>query len=133
MASPFAHEAPPSAPFASRSTASSFTAAQVADITELVHEATAAAVNALRHELGRWHCYLALYLLAQIGIVLLAALLMTDPTPSRPMARNVEPAREISSAPPSGRSGTALECLDSPNLHRFAGHERIPQARRGFL
>lgn len=72
--------------------ASGFTPAQTAAIADLVHEATAAAVDALRHELGRWHCYLALYLLGQIGLVLLAILVLQalrDPPPLRTAAREV--------------------------------------------
>lgn len=70
-------------------TASGFTPAQTAAIAELVQEATAAAVDTLRHDLCWWHCYLALYLLGQIGLVLLAILVLQalrDPPPLRTAA-----------------------------------------------
>ena len=73
-------------------TAFGLTPAQTAAIVDLVHEATAAASDALRHELSRWHCYLALYLLGQISLVLLAILVLQalrDPPPLRTAAQEV--------------------------------------------
>lgn len=96
-----------------------FTDAQAVAVMACVGTAIDEAVEALRYELARWHAYLALYLLAQIGIVLLAGLIITDPTLPRPTAWNAERVKEGLSGAPKSRLGTASECLDSPNLHRF--------------
>ena len=56
-------------------TESGFSEAQASAITRTVQATANDAVEILRHEIARWHAYLALYLLIQIGIVLLAILL----------------------------------------------------------
>lgn len=96
-------------------TASGLTPAQTAAIADLVHEATASAVDALRHEIGRWHCYLALYLLGQIGIALLAILVLQalrDPPPRRTASWDVN-ARVIQ------QSTTAIQGERRVNLPRI--------------
>lgn len=96
-------------------TASGLTPAQTAAIASLVNEATAAAADALRHELGRWHCYLALYLLGQIGLVLLAILVLQalrDPSPRRTASWDVN-AHVIQ------QSATAIQGERRVNLPRF--------------
>ncbi len=55
---------------------SGLTDSQAEAIAGLVHQATGDAVDDLRHELARWHFYLAIFLLTQIGIVLLVILLL---------------------------------------------------------
>ena len=57
-------------------TGAGFTEAQATAITRTVQATANDAVDTLRDELARWHVYLALYLLIQIGIVLLAILIV---------------------------------------------------------
>lgn len=57
-------------------TRSGFTEAQALAITQTVQATAHDLVEILRDDLARWHVYLALSLLIQIGIVLLAILLM---------------------------------------------------------
>ncbi len=63
-------------------TGSGFTKAQAAAIDASVRMAAEEAVSTLEGTLARWHAYLALYLLIQIGIVVLTILMvqvMKDP------------------------------------------------------
>ncbi|MCJ2075551.1 hypothetical protein MKK68_07765 [Methylobacterium sp. E-016] len=75
MSSPYVDDAEPASTSSPTLTASGFTPAQAVAIAVLVHEETAVAVEALEHELARWHVYLSLYMLVQIGIVPFAILL----------------------------------------------------------
>lgn len=56
-------------------TRSGFTEAQAAAIADTVQETANDALETLGRELARWHAYLALYLLAQVAIVLLTILM----------------------------------------------------------
>ncbi|WP_156635677.1 hypothetical protein [Methylobacterium sp. Leaf123] len=53
-------------------TLTGFTEAQAGALTTAIDRSAARAVDDLRHDLERWHIALTLYLLIQIGIVLLA-------------------------------------------------------------
>ncbi|WP_345818972.1 hypothetical protein ABC766_16215 [Methylobacterium fujisawaense] len=55
---------------------SGFTEAQAAAITQAVHAASSEAVDTLGKTLAKWHAYLALYLLTQIGIAILVILMV---------------------------------------------------------
>ena len=57
-------------------TLTGFTEAQAGALTTAIDRSAARAVDDLRHDLERWHIALSLYLLIQIGIVLLATLLV---------------------------------------------------------
>ncbi|WP_179698704.1 hypothetical protein [Methylobacterium sp.] len=59
-----------------RLTGSGFTEAQAETVVEVVHSTVSDAIETLRHEFACWHAYLALYVLAQIGIALLVVLLV---------------------------------------------------------
>jgi hypothetical protein len=73
-------------------TGSGFSEAQASAITRTVQATANDAVEILRHDIARWHAYLALYLLIQIGIVLLAILIVQAVR---------EPSRTSSSTPAS--------------------------------
>lgn len=64
-------------PFGSASSlvSSGLSEAQAAAVVELVQTTVSAEAEALRDELSRWQLHLALALLIQVGLVLLAALL----------------------------------------------------------
>lgn len=53
-----------------------FSNAQARAIVKVTHESVDRAAADLRSEFARWHAYLAIYLLAQIGIALLALVLV---------------------------------------------------------
>lgn len=57
-------------------TGSGFTEAQAAAIDRAVHASTHEAVEVLGAKLARWHAYLAMFLLIEIGIVVLAVLMV---------------------------------------------------------
>lgn len=57
-------------------TLTGFTEAQAGALTTAIDRSAARAVDNLRHDLERWHIALTLYLLIQIGIVLLAFLMV---------------------------------------------------------
>lgn len=76
---------------------SGLTNSQAEAIAGLVQQATGDAVDALRHEVARWHFYLAIFLLTQIGIVLLVILML------QAVREPVSPSRPASSSNP-GRS-----------------------------
>lgn len=119
MVSPRTTEVPPSPIGDLGLMASGFTPAQAIAIAELVQEATAAAAEALRHELSRWHCYLAVYLLSQIGISLLAILMIQilhDPLPVRNAAWATYPLQ-------ASRSGTPIHGEHRVNQPRFEAHQ----------
>lgn len=61
---------------AARLTGAGFTPPQAAALNAAVHTTAGEAVEALGEQLRQWHIYLALYLLIQIGVVLLAILLL---------------------------------------------------------
>ncbi|GJE52112.1 hypothetical protein GOFOIKOB_5180 [Methylobacterium tardum] len=61
---------------AARLTGAGFTTSQAAAIDAAVHATASEAVEALEGQLARWHAYLAGYLLIEIGIVLLAILII---------------------------------------------------------
>lgn len=74
-----------------RLTGSGFTVAQAEAIDTSVQMAAEEAVSTLEGTLARWHAYLALYLLIQIGIVVLTILMMQvikEPT-ALPVAMSV--------------------------------------------
>jgi hypothetical protein len=53
-------------------TGSGFSEAQASAITKTVEATANDAFEILRHDLARWHAYLALYMLIQMSIVLVA-------------------------------------------------------------
>lgn len=57
-------------------TLTGFTEAQAGALTTAIDHSATRAVDDLRHDLERWHIALSLYLLIQIGIVLLAFLMV---------------------------------------------------------
>lgn len=57
-------------------TLTGFTEAQAGALTTAIDRSATRAVDDLRHDLERWHIALSLYLLIQIGIVLLAFLMV---------------------------------------------------------
>ncbi|SEO46403.1 hypothetical protein SAMN02799625_03218 [Methylobacterium sp. UNC300MFChir4.1] len=59
-----------------RLTSSGFTEVQARTLAEIVHTAAEETVEGLKHEVARWHGYLALYVMMQIAVVLLAILLL---------------------------------------------------------
>jgi hypothetical protein len=77
--------------------AAGFTEPEAGAIGELVKSTTGQAVDTLRNEFVRWHAYLALYLLAQIGIVLLIASLLSfaDRRSYEAFASGDQPTRPI--------------------------------------
>ncbi|MCJ2143877.1 hypothetical protein [Methylobacterium sp. E-066] len=86
-------------------TGSGCTEIQARAIAKSVDAAAGEAVEALRHELVRWHIYLAMYLLAEIGIVLLAALVMGAAAPGNApgctcLQSHPEPRSSLTSAIP---------------------------------
>lgn len=83
-----------------RLTGCGFTGDQAKAIAGIVHAMTEEAVEALQRELMRWHAYLALYLLGQIGIVLAAVLLIQGGRQPRP--------RPIAGEGRSGFSATVM-------------------------
>ena len=123
-----ADEATPLAPSNQTLRACGFTPAQATAVVELVHETTATAAEALRQELSKWHCYLAVYLLCQIGIVLLAILLIEA-------IRDPYPRKNASWG--SCRQGThdrvslAIQGKQPVNLPRFEVIQRGTQAGSG--
>jgi hypothetical protein len=93
-----------------------FTEAQARAITESVDVAASEAVGALRHELARWHAYLALYILMQIGVALLVILIVQAASPS-----------------PRSLNGTASgESISTPRVVRDA-HARLGRLRQDPL
>lgn len=77
--------ASPSPPIAEGSTPSihdlravGFTEGQAAAIKAAVEATTGDAVDAVRDDLMRWHLYIALYLLAQVSVALLACLMLQN-------------------------------------------------------
>ena len=79
-----------------------FTDQQAEAIADAVDAATTEAVTNLRDEFSRWHAYLAAYLLVQIGIALLAILLMQavrEPAPRCLASARGECAGVVSSRP----------------------------------
>lgn len=56
--------------------ASGLTEKQAGAIVKTSNEIAAGRIEEVRYELAQWHAYLALYLLIQTGIVLLALILM---------------------------------------------------------
>jgi hypothetical protein len=82
--------------------AAGFTDQQAEAIAHAVDAATAEAVTTLRDELSRWHAYLAVYLLVQIGIALLAILLVQairEPAPRSLVLARGERAGFVSGEP----------------------------------
>ncbi|SDO22501.1 hypothetical protein SAMN05216360_11710 [Methylobacterium phyllostachyos] len=64
---------------------SDFTPAQLNAVAAIAEDATASAIDELRQDLLSWHCHLAMYVLAQICVALLAILLVqTVLEPGRP-------------------------------------------------
>lgn len=64
-------------------TQSGFTPTQANALAAAIERSAAGAVDDLRHDLQSWHIHLALYLLIQIGVVLLVIMMvqvMRDPT-----------------------------------------------------
>ena len=130
---PLAHA---NAPFPSTAglVRSGLTEDQAKAVSEMVHKTTVESVEVLKCELVRWHTYLALYMLIQIGIVLLVALmtqalraplpypkavLSGDPSCSRAVYANYKSgAPELSWM--SAYSADADAAADiSPHLHRL--------------
>lgn len=63
-------------------TKSGFTEDQASALATAIERAAAGAIDDLRHDLESWHVHLAMYLLIQIGIVLLVIMMvqvMRDP------------------------------------------------------
>lgn len=74
-----------------------FTEAQARAIAESVDAAAGEAVEALKQELARWHAFLALYVLMQIAVALLAILIAQAASPSaRSLADASGAAGEVS-------------------------------------
>jgi len=119
MASPTATARQPSPATDPTVTASGFTPSQAAAIAGLVQKMTDAAAEALRHEIRWWHCYLAMYLLGQISLVLLA-ILMTQVLRDPPQIRTA--ARE---GPPliAHRCTTPIHSEHRVNRPRFEVHQ----------
>jgi hypothetical protein len=65
-----------------------FNDAQARAIVKVTHESVERAAADLRSEFARWHAYLAIYLLAQIGIALLALVLVVPLDGGSPISRH---------------------------------------------
>ena len=64
---------------------SGFTPAQATAVAAIAEDAAASAIDELHRDLLSWHCHLAMYVLAQICVALLAILLVqTVLDPGRP-------------------------------------------------
>jgi hypothetical protein len=79
--------------------ASGLTEKQAGAIVETSNEIAARRIEEVRYELAHWHAYLALYLLIQIGIVLLVILLVR--TFSEPLPRAVAVLDVVSAPTPT--------------------------------
>lgn len=87
-----------------------FTEAQAGAIADSVDAAAGNAVEALTHELARWHLYLACYMIIEIGIVLLVILITQAASP---------PVRTLAGT--SVRPGTNALLLEGGTYEAEAG------------
>jgi hypothetical protein len=101
-----------------------FTEAQARAIAESVDAAAGEAVEALRHELARWHAYLALYILMQIGVALLVILIVQAASPSAWSLAETPDGRGVDVA--CFRSGVQVRSGPEPPVPTWSlGIERI--------
>lgn len=82
---------------------SGFTEAQAMALAQVVEASASGAVDRLGRDLARWHIHLALYLLIQLGIVLLGVLM-------------IQATRDPILPPRAGRGGPSDACMggDAP-------------------
>ncbi|KQT61049.1 hypothetical protein ASG52_17600 [Methylobacterium sp. Leaf456] len=98
-------------------TQSGFTPTQANALAAAIERSAAGAVDDLRHDLESWHIHLALYLLIQIGVVLLVMLLVQTMREPGYRALTSVPAHRTNQM---SRPASAIHGESPVNLTRFA-------------
>ncbi len=96
-----------------------FTEAQARAIAESVDAAAGEAVEALKHELARWHAFLALSVLMQIAVVLLAILIAQAASPSARSLAEASDGRGVDAA--GFRSDVQVRSGPEPQVPTWSG------------
>ena len=98
-------------------TQSGFTPTQANALAATIERSAAGAVDNLRHDMESWHVYLAMYLLIQIGIVLLVMLFVQAMREPGYRALTSVPAHRTNQM---SRPASAIHGESLVNLTRFA-------------